>query len=357
MNRVYLKDIGIFHQHARNSAELSALVSSDYVLDAELCDAYQSVIVELSDKKIVNREDRAVLNLNAKILINALSDFSNKQCLSMMSEAAIYSACDPEEHDNSEVQKVISRDPDNFWENLSILKKTGNPLDLLRILPTNPLYHVSKILKNHSEGIPLRAASLSGMSALKLAHSDIKFGSNNKGALIINSANMCSFNSIVMFEKFGEIRHGNADKSGIIPCWGGIVAYLDHNPESSIAEVLDVFQCYEPSPKFTEQSWITLFSRVKSYHGIPDIIVSYDNGIVAQGEVEKNAISRMFPDTPVLNYKTKTGYGGKINNLTDIACAMADNRIKTGSNVMFNGAGVMHGLGCCLLNKLEKDLQ
>lgn len=355
MNNVYIKDIGIYHQYAKNSTELSSLVSSLDSLNPASCDAFQPVTVELVNKKIVNREDRAVLNLNAKILINAFSDLVCKRQLSTMSEAMLYSACDPEEHDNSGVHKIINGEVNDFWTNLSLLKKTTNPLDLLRILPTNPLYHISKVLNNHNEGIPLRTASLSGMSALKLAFLDVKHGAAEKGALILNSANMRSFNTLVMFEKFGEIRHTSTDKSGIIPCWGGVVMYLDQLSEGALAEVLGVVQNYEPNLKFTEQSWIKLFTKVKDDYGTPDIIISYDNGIVAQGKIEDDVLEMIFPGIPVFNYKSKTGYGGKINNLTDIACALADKRIKKGAKILVNGAGVMHGLGCAVLKKLAKD--
>lgn len=349
MNRVYFKNFGIYHQHAKNSAELSVLVASGIRLNPDSQDPYHIISPEIINKRLVSREDRAVLNSQAKIVLNALSDLGERHNLASLSESTLYSACDSEEHNFSTLREIINRDPNKFWQNLAELKKLSNPLEMLRLLPTNPLYHVSKVLNNHSEGVPLRSASLSGLSALKVAYADIAYGSAKAGAVIVNSANMCSLDSIVMFSKFGELRHSGSQQSGIIPSWGGVVAYLDHDPVNALAEVLAITLHYQPLPKFEKQSWLVLFEAVNNTHGVPDVIISYENGISSQSEGERTALRDVFSDVPVINYKHLTGYGGKVNNFVDIACAMNDARIKPGARVLFNGAGIMHGLGCALL--------
>lgn len=351
MNRVYLKNVGIYHQHAKSSVALSALVASEIALVADEQDLYNSPEVELVDKNSVSREDRAVLNSQSKIVLNALSDLGTQCDLTLLSESTLYSACDSEEHNLSALRDIINRDPDAFWSNVGELKKHTNPLEMLRLLPTNPLYHVSKVLKNHSEGVALRAASLSGMMALKLAHEDIASGSAPSGALIVNSANMLSLDSLVMFSKFGEIRAHNGKHSGIIPSWGGVAAHLHHDSGGALAEVLAVTMQYKPFLAFDRQHWVSLFTAANQSHGAPDIIISYENGITSQGESERAALREVFPDVPVLTYKPLTGYGGKVNNLVDIACAMNDVRLKPGTKLLFNGAGMMQGLGCALLQK------
>jgi len=349
MNRVYFKNFGIYHQHAKNSAELSALVSSRIPLSAEEQDPYQTISQEIINKNLVSREDRAVLNSQSKMVLNALSDLGERLDLASLSESTLYSACDSEEHNLSILREVINRDPVSFWQNISDIKKLSNPLEMLRLLPTNPLYHVSKVLKNHSEGVPLRSASLSGLSALKIACADIAYGSAKAGAIIMNSANMHSLDSLVMFNKFGEIKQRDSQQSGIIPSWGGVVVHLDHTPDNALAEVLAVTMHYQPLPKFEKQPWFALFDAANNSHGAPDVIISYENGIVSQSKAEREALHDVFPNVQLINYKSLIGYGGKVNNLVDIVCALSDSRIKPGSKVLFNGAGIMHGLGCALL--------
>ncbi|CAK7193468.1 hypothetical protein COMNV_01684 [Commensalibacter sp. Nvir] len=356
MSGVFLKSIGVYHQHAKNFQELSELVALGIALDPEENDLYQVIAPEILNKKMIKREDRAVLNFNSKIVLNALSDLGERQALDALSKATLYSVCDPSESDYSDIREVLTKYPGKFMENLSELKLLNNPLDLLRLLPTNPLYHVSKVLENHSEGTPLRAASSGGLTALKLAHADISYGTAQNGALIINSANMLAFNKIVMFKKFGELRQKKAQQSGIIPTWGGVVAYLDHDCEHSLAEVLTVTQIYQPAPRYEKHEWLRLFGQISDAYGIPDVVISYENGILSQGKAEREAIAVAFPDVPVFNYKALTGYGGAINNFTDIACAVSDARIPAGARVLFNGAGVMHGLGGALL-KINREFK
>ncbi len=56
------------------------------------------------------------------------------------------------------------------WEELGKIKENLNPLDMLRLLSTNPLYHVSKALGLHGGGYPIRRMSLSGLTALEEAY-------------------------------------------------------------------------------------------------------------------------------------------------------------------------------------------
>lgn len=353
MNRIYFKNFGIYHQHAKNSSELASLIASGIPLNADEQDFYQIISPEVINKRLVNREDRAVLNFHSKIVLNALSDLGERQDLESLSDTNLYSACDSEEFNFSALREVINRDPAAFWQNITDVNKISNPLELLRLLPTNPLYHVSRVLKNHKEGLALDSASLSGLSALKLACADILHGSAKAGAIIINSANMLSFDNLVVFSKFGELKHCNDQHSGIVPSWGSIVAHLDHDPNNALAEILDVTLQYQPMQKFEKQSWLSLFEKINNSHGAPDVIISYENGITSQSESELTALHDMFPDIPVINYKHIVGYGGKINNLIDIACAISDERIKTGAKVLFNGSGIMYGLGYALIQKMR----
>uniref|UniRef100_UPI0036DBC732 hypothetical protein n=1 Tax=Photorhabdus sp. RM322S TaxID=3342825 RepID=UPI0036DBC732 len=353
MRRSYIKNYGVYHQYAKSSADLLSLMiyKSKTARSFPLVNIYSESKISISDPTLIKREDRAVLNTISKLSINALADLGKKTNLKFLSKARLYSACDSEEHNLNTLKEVVHKGADDFWKNLSYFNKLDNPLEMLRLLPTNPLYHISKILANHEEGIPLRSASLSGMSALKMAQEDIIHNDVKQGALIINSANMLSSDILTVFGKFGEIRENASMNSGIIPSWGCVILHLDHDPHEALAEIISIIIHYAPKVKYTHKDWKNIFVEQKKKHGTPDIIISYDNGILEQKEAEYNSIEKIFPDAKIMNYKLITGYTGRLNNILDILCCLNDPEIPNGCRLLLNGAGINYGLGCVFLTK------
>src|SRR3990167_101218 len=71
--------------------------------------------------------------------------------------------------------------PEQAIQALGKIKKMLNPLDMLRMLSTNPLYHLSKIFGLNGGGYPVRKMSLSSLSALELANFYLKNNKINNG--------------------------------------------------------------------------------------------------------------------------------------------------------------------------------
>ncbi|MDX7993228.1 hypothetical protein [Xenorhabdus littoralis] len=351
MRQVYIKNYGIYHQYAKGSADLLSIMAYKTDINLTSVNYYSELEISIIDPTLIKREDRAILNIMSRLSINALADLGKKINLKSISKSIIYSACDSEEHNLSTLKEVVDKGNNNFWENIHYFNKLDNPLDMLRLLPTNPLYHISKILSNHEEGIPLRTASLSGMSALKMAQEDIIHHDAKQGALIINSANMLSSDILTVFSKLGEIRENASMNSGIIPSWGSAILHLDHDPYEAIAEIISIIIHYIPKVKYTHDDWTNLFVEQKNKYGTPDIIITYDNGILEQKEVESNSIEKIFPNIKVMNYKLITGYTGRLNNILDILCCLNDPEIPNGAKLLLNGTGINYGLGCVFLTK------
>ncbi|MBS0899805.1 hypothetical protein JK229_21280 [Pantoea dispersa] len=353
MGRTYIKNYGIYSQYAKNSVGLHELVRDKVPASTTAPKKYTCGAIDVIRRDMIKREDRAVMNNISKMAVNALADLLNKMDISSLSQVMLYSACDSEEHSFDTFREIVQNDPDNFWRNISDFNKLSNPLDMLRLLPTNTLYHISKILQNHHEGVPLRTASLSGMSALKMAIRDVACGRNAAGALVFSSANMLSFDSLTVFGKFNEVRHDAQSHSGILPAWGSVCLHIDDLSDLALAELVVATIHYRPKIRFDKEDWLFLLAEQKNHHGTPDVIVSYDNGIAEQAIAEHDALHEIFPEVKTVNYKSLNGYTGKSNNLLDILCCLEDTEIKPGSRVLINGTGINYGLGCILLIKQD----
>lgn len=353
MGRTYIKNFGIYSQHAKSTSNLLEVICCRKPASITSAQRYVSADIDVTRRDLIKREDRAVMNTISKMAVSALADLLEKMDQNSLSQVMLYSACDSEEHSFETFREVVHKDPENFWRNVSDFNQLSNPLDMLRLLPTNTLYHISKILQNHHEGVPLRTASLSGMSALKMARRDVASGRNSAGALIFSSANMLSFDSLTVFGKLNEVRYEGHQHSGILPGWGSVFLHLDDLPEKALAELVEVKIKYRPKVRFEKEDWLSLLIEQKSQHGTPDVIVRYDNGIFEQAKAESDALDEVFPEVKTVNYKTLIGYTGKSNNLIDILCCLNDTEIKPGSRVLLNGTGINYGLGCILLIKRD----
>jgi len=353
MEKVYIKNYGVHQQFAINSATLNQLMENTCGINPDDLDYYSFSTPIVLEKKLVSREDWSVLNHMSKMAINALIDFKNKDRLEDHSKAYLYTACDSEEHSFNTIFEICRKykNDSSIWKHIQDYKEMTNPLDMLRLLPTNVLYHISKLLNDHEEGTPLRAASLSGMAALKLAYSDIVNSTAKEGAMVVSASNMLTFDSLAVFKKFGEIRNNASDASGIIPSWGAAVMYLDNDNSNALAELISVTMRYCPKVRFEQEDWESLLNDQRMQQGVPDVIISYNNGIRSQKIAEYAALEKIFPRVRVVNYKIKTGYTGKLNNILDILCCLNDQTIPSGAQVMLNGAGINYGFGCIWLVK------
>lgn len=353
MEKVYIKNYGVYQEFAQDSSQLKLLIENNEKICLNDLNYYDYLNSNILDRSIISREDRSIVNTMSKLTINALIDFFKKDSEQDYSKSYLYTASDGEEHSFANIFEICDKykNDGSIWKHIQEYKDLSNPLEMLRSLPTNVLYNLSKLLDNHEEGIPLNATSLSGMVALRLAYIDIANSIAKNGACIASAADMKSFNSLVVFKKLAEIKESDHDLSGIIPSWGAAVVYMDNDSNNALAQLLSVETFYVPKINFAIEDWEELFKSQLKSQGRPDIIISYSNGINSQKLMEYNLLNKYFPDTKIINYKVKTGYTGKLNNILDILCAINDNNIGCGAKIMVNGMGMNYGYGATWLIK------
>ena len=184
----------------------------DYPLAKEGIEWFQKNLVFNSASKI-NREDRSLLNNCAKLSIDsAVEAFSIAEsktpyaCIEK-SDFPVFTATESIENNFSAVEFFSHTYRDQqmevSWSELGKIKAFLHPLDMLRLLSTNPLYHVSKILGLHGGGYPLRRMSLSGLAALEEAFYYLP--ARAERALVLGSGdlktseNLCAFKKMSLF--------------------------------------------------------------------------------------------------------------------------------------------------------------
>lgn len=350
---------GINHQYYKNSIELKSNIK-----DVKKEAVEQENCPRLIDKNYVNREDRSVLNEISIISVNSLNDLIDSfdeglqtKIVELLSKASIFTASDgPDITGEIDHTKNIMNDPDcqegSFWKNISNLGKFANPLDVLRLLTTNSLYHISKITKSHEEGFPIQTASISSLVALDMANSYAAICKGADFSIVSAASDMTNVEFKPFWMKINKIKT-DENHDGIVPAWGGATLLLSKEKIGSfcLAEILASNILYKPKSVFLDEDWNALLSRIDALNIKPDVFVSYDNGVYEQGKSEREAIKSHFPNARIINYKSLLGYTGKSNTALDICCSLYDDNISSNEVICVNAAGLNYGLGFVILRK------
>lgn len=311
-------------------------------------------------KAVIAREDRALLNKIAQLAIDAsmqameMAESTQTYNMGDKQDFPIFSTTEMMDYDLSSLDKLLednSYDVEISLKQLGELKKYFNPLDMLRLLSTNPLYHLSKVFGLQGGGYPIRKMSLSSLCALELAC--LTMNTRQSRALVTSVGNLGMAENLTAFIKMGLLRTAATD-NGIIPAYGAaslvVESQLNADLRNPLAEILTVKSRYHNKSLVTEQDWLTLYNKIDILNE-QLYVIYYNNGVQALFEAEKKAVAQRFPQAICYSYKPYIGYTGKSNNLIDLIIAVTDKRIPKNSLVLINGIGTAVGLGCILLKK------
>lgn len=356
---MFIKAYGIYHELANSLDQLSDLLESDKKLTVG---DYNFKSPSLVDRKFVNREDLSVLNPISIIALNSLYNLINHNpenklmLLDELSNAMVFTACDgpdvsAEINNSDKLFRSCGEDESKFWESIDQVHKISHPLDVLRLLTTNALYHVSKVINTHNEGYPIQTASLSSLVALDMAHSYLSLDSNSDTGIISSAGDMKNVEYLPYWLKINKVK-GINNSDGIIPMWGGASILLSKNKEGAVAEILDIKIFYSPKSLFLDNEWNLIVDSLLNKNITPDVFITYDNGVQEQGASEVKVLEKHFKNARLKNYKEYLGYSGKSNTMLDICCLLQDKDILSGDIVCVNGAGLDYGIGYVVLKKV-----
>lgn len=354
---VYLRAGGLFTEHCASLADLQAWFLQDKtpITDGEL---HQPANIRLkrSELAVIAREDRSILNDLATSLLNATADLQAQAgfagALPDAEQTPLYAGTDGvAEYSFTALAMLIERcgSAGATMQQWGQLSGMTNPINMMRFLSTNPVYHLSKRLQLRGGGYPLRGMSLSGLHALEDAHADVAAGRQQAG-LVAASASMRSFDSLVIFGKLGLLEPGNP-QANLHPSYGTALLWLTQQAAHAQAEVVAVHCRYNSEPFPSRQDWLELLHYAKQQAAI-DCVVSYCNGVKANDENERSAIAEVFGEVAVRNYKAIFGYTSKANNALDLLAVLADPSVPVGSTILINGAGFGVGIGFAVIRKL-----
>ncbi|MBR8845629.1 MULTISPECIES: beta-ketoacyl synthase [unclassified Pseudoalteromonas] len=360
MSAVYVKAAGIQTEHFDQLAALDAIVNrgQERVESAER-NIYKPLNRKLSkgEVAVIAREDRSILNDLSTLILNSIGDlleYTSQDKLNDAEQTPLYAGTDGvSEYNFAALYKIIEKHGgvEGALKNLGELSKMSNPINMMRFLSTNPLYHASKRLKLRGGGYPIRGMSLSGLQALEDAFSDIKHDRQAQG-VVVGAGSMRNFDTLLVFDKLGLLSKDEKE-SEIEPSFGAATLYLSNDQTDAYAEVLAVESRYSPSPFPSPKAWHALMKSVKVKGLNVDVIVTYCNGVKTNNENELAAIGDTFPEVTQKNYKSVFGYTSKANNILDLSAVLVDESIPEGATVLINGAGFSVGIGLIVIKKLK----
>ncbi len=357
MSRVFINHVGISAERCLGTRQLAELVNAEPV-EPIRANVYASPSISLSKAALstIDREDRSTLGPLATGTLNAIADALGGRDLTSLREAMhVYTGSDSAEHSFTALFALMRHHTtcEALLEHIGEIRNHSNPLNMMRLLSTNPLYHASKRLDAHGGGYPVRAMSLSGLCALEDAWRAVANGRAPEGAAVIAAGNMRSFDALAAFGKMGLL-HGLADAPQVDPTHGAaaVLIGLPGAGSAPLAELLDVDTMFRPEPFAVTETWSTLFERTRRRLGVPDVIVAYRNGAHLLNKTEDEALELHYPGVSIRSYKPLLGYTGKPNNLLDLAAVLVDRSVPVGAVVMINGTGFGWGVGTISLRKM-----
>lgn len=252
-------------------------------------------------------------------------------------------------------------DAATLFGRLGEVAETTHPLRLFRKLPTNTLYHLSKIFGLTGGGYPLRRMSLGGLLLIEEALFRLQ-SSDASAALLCASGDMLSAENYGAFRKMGLLADAEQGKGGVYPVNGTASLVLEtaetlattgHAP---IAEVNFALTRFSTDMFTGVEDWSYLHQSLKEVSGVtapPPIVVMYDNGADQLREAELAALAHAMPDAETRSYKRWIGYSAGASVLGDVVAALHDSSIETGRTVIFHGTGAGAGCGLVAMRKMN----
>ena len=241
---------------------------------------------------------------------------------------------------------------------LGKIANTVHPLRLFRKLPTNGLYHLSKLFGLRGGGYPLRKMSLGGMSLLEEAFYNLPC-SDASGALICAYGDMLKADNAQVFRKMGLIEPLDAHRSSVQGAEGAVSLVVETAERVSrqktrpLAQVLLAFSRFSTSMFATTQDWIEAYAQLAPWvRESNPVVVLYDNGAPGIGDAEERALKGSLTAFEIRRYKPWSKYAVATSGLVDLVCALADPSIQPGRVVIIHGEGAGMGLGLIVLRKL-----
>jgi len=362
VNPVFIHAVGIHAEYCDDVSALhTALRDQRSAVESPVENVFQKMNVQLGalEKRVIAREDRSILNGLASAIRNAAGDMLHscnmETGLDLSEETPLYSGTDGvAEHNFVNLSRLIQRhgSTEQTLKNLGELSGMANPINMMRFLSTNPIYHASKRLELRGGGYPVSGMSLSGLYALEDAVADLAAGRCGQG-IVVAAGNMRNFDSLVVFAKLGLL-DPDGDMGGFVPSFGAAMLLLGNESGNAVAEVLDVHTRYSPEPFPSPSDWQALMKYVAGRGIQPDVVTTYCNGVKANDEIERSAVQPCFPNAQLRNYKSIFGYTSKANNTLDLVAALADENIPEGAVILVNGAGFGVGIGFIAMRKLKQ---
>lgn len=360
MSAVYIKAAGIQTEHFDELASLDAVLNRNQQrTESSERNIYKPLNRRLSKSEVeaIAREDRSILNDLSTLILNSIGDsleHNAKKAIVNPEHTPLYAGTDGmAEYNFASLFKILEKHggTDEALKNLGEISKMSNPINMMRFLSTNALYHASKRLGLRGGGYPVRGMSLSGLQALEDAYSDIKSGREAQG-VVVAAGSMRNFDTLLVFDKLGLLSKNERD-SEIDPSFGAATLHMSQDQSGAYAQILAVESRFNPAPFTSAEDWFALMESVKSEGLDIDVIVTYCNGVKANNESELAALRDAFPSVEKKNYKSVFGYTSKANNILDLSAVLVDKSIPEGSTVLINGAGFGVGIGFILLKKLK----
>ncbi|MHC8393618.1 hypothetical protein ACYZT8_08110 [Pseudomonas sp. LB3P93] len=241
--------------------------------------------------------------------------------------------------------------------NLGKITNAVHPLRLFRKLPTNGLYHLSKLFGLRGGGYPLRKMSLGGLSLLEEAFYNLTF-SDSSGALICAFGDMSKADNAQVFRKMGLIDEREPQRSSVQGDRGAVSLVVETSDRVSrlqiqpLAEVLMAVSRFSTSMFATRQDWVQAYEQLEPWvRESHPVVVLYDNGAPGIGDAEVQALKRCLDTFELRRYKPWTRYAVATSGLADLVCALADPSIEPGRVIIIHGEGAGMGLGLIVLRK------
>jgi hypothetical protein len=240
---------------------------------------------------------------------------------------------------------------------LGEMTNTVHPLRLFRKLPTNGLYHLSKLFGLRGGGYPLRKMSLGGLSLLEESFYNLPC-SKSSGALICAYGDMSKADNAQMFKKMGLFDARESYRSSIQGTSGAVSLVVETSERVSrgqvqpLAEVLLAFSRFSTSMFATREDWVEAYAQLEPWvRDSHPVVVLYDNGAPGIGDAEVQALESCLNTFELRRYKIRSRYAVATSGLVDLVCALADPSIDPGRVIIIHGEGAGMGLGLIVLRK------
>lgn len=355
-----LKNDSLSRDLSECASELSSVELNEAILSPEIV-------------SLMAREDRAMLTSQSKHCLNVgfsamkMAEGDVKFTPAEKEAMCVYSTFETI-RDFHDVVWAFKSSNVQYAEKQLLLRRLGcmssivHPLRLFRKLPTNSLYHLSKIFELRGGGYPLRKMSLGGLSLLEEAFYNLSW-SDACGALICAYGDMSKSDNAEVFRKMGLLDPLDSSRSRVRGTEGAVSLVVETEERvllkdiRPIAQVLLAFSRYSTNMFATTQDWIEAYKHVDDWvRESNPVVVLYDNGAPGIGDAEVRALESCFVSFEVRRYKQLSKYAVATSGLVDLVCALADSSIEPGRVIVIHGEGAGVGLSLIVLRKLEAPL-